>query len=43
MVAIFMIRDQKDLGPLTDRYSGQAYDMQEALDIELSWLSNHAA
>jgi len=26
----------------TDKYAGKAYDMQEALDIALSWLSNHA-
>ena len=26
----------------TDRYAGNAYDMQEALDIALGWLSNHA-
>lgn len=26
----------------TDRYAGKAYDMQEALDIALSWLNNHA-
>jgi hypothetical protein len=25
----------------TDRYAGKAYDMQEALDIALSWLNNH--
>jgi hypothetical protein len=26
----------------TDRYAGMAYDLQEALDIALSWLNNHA-
>jgi len=26
----------------TDRYAGKAYDMQEALDIALAWLNNHA-
>ncbi len=26
----------------TDKYAGKAYDMQEALDIALSWLNNHA-
>ena len=26
----------------TDRYAGKAYEMQEALDVALSWLSNHA-
>ena len=26
----------------TDRYAGKAYDLQEALDIALSWLNNHA-
>jgi len=26
----------------TDRYAGKAYDLQDALDIALSWLNNHA-
>jgi len=26
----------------TDRYAGKAYDLQEALDIALSWLNSHA-
>ena len=26
----------------TDKYADKAYEMQEALDIALSWLSNHA-
>lgn len=26
----------------TDKYAGKAHDMQEALDIALSWLNNHA-
>ena len=26
----------------TDKYAGKAYELQEALDIALSWLSNHA-
>lgn len=26
----------------TDRYAGKAFDMQEALDVALSWLSAHA-
>ena len=26
----------------TDKYAGKAYEMQEALDIALSWLSSHA-
>lgn len=26
----------------TDRYAGKAYDMQQALDIALSWLNKHA-
>lgn len=25
----------------TDRYVGQAYDIQEAMDIALSWLNSH--
>ena len=26
----------------TDKYAGKAYDMPGALDMALSWLSNHA-
>ena len=26
----------------TDRYCGKAYDMQQALDLALSWLNDHA-
>ena len=26
----------------TDKYAGKAYEMQEELDIALSWLNNHA-
>ncbi len=26
----------------TDKYAGKAYNMQEALDIALGWLNNHA-
>jgi hypothetical protein len=26
----------------TDRYTGKVYDLQEALDIALSWLNSHA-
>jgi hypothetical protein len=26
----------------TDKYCGKAYDMQQALDIALSWLNGHA-
>jgi hypothetical protein len=26
----------------TDKYCGKAYDMQQALDIALGWLNNHA-
>ncbi len=26
----------------TDRYCGRVYDMQQALDIALSWLNSHA-
>jgi hypothetical protein len=26
----------------TDKYAGKASDLQDALDIALSWLSNHA-
>ena len=26
----------------TDKYAGKAYEMQEALDIALSWLNGHA-
>lgn len=26
----------------TDRYAGKASDIQEALDVALSWLSSHA-
>ena len=26
----------------TDRYAGKAYNLQEALDIALGWLNDHA-